>query len=110
MPTNATNREERADLLCVFSNQELSRVPVLCSSLATILNLRQKSSPASPRLGSKTSSEFPRMIGSAVANLTPSRGAGDFGGRVKAGTMGDTGGWSRCGVLGTADGEREEFA
>ena len=41
------------------------------------------------------------MIGSVVANLTFSRGAGDLGGRAKAGMMGVMGGWRGWGVLGT---------
>jgi hypothetical protein len=50
------------------------------------------------------------MIGSDVANLTASRGAGDFGGRANAGKMGVMGGWRGWGVLGTETGEREGLA
>jgi hypothetical protein len=84
MPITQTQRVKRLDPFCVFINQELG----FFSSLATILNLLQKSSPRSPRFGNKLSSELPRMMVSV--NLTS--GAGDFEGRTKTGVMGVMGG------------------
>lgn len=102
MPITQTQRDRRLDLLCVLINQELGdgstydnltatrpSYLVFFSSLATILNLLQKSSPRSPRFGNKLSSEPPRMM--ASENLM-STGAGDFEGRAKTGVMGVMGG------------------
>jgi len=73
----------------VFLSHELSFWRV--SSPATILNLRQKSSPFCPRLGNSVSSVFPRMIFCVSANFTSRERVGD-GGRAKAGDMGVEGG------------------
>lgn len=78
------------------------------SSLATMLNLRQKSSPFSPREGRSVSSEFPLIMGfRGVA--TPSLnamlvGVGLFdAGRMNAGVIGVTGGSSGWGVDGAGE-------
>jgi hypothetical protein len=100
IPTNQTQRDNFDDPFCVFINQEL----VFFSSFATMLNLLQKSSPLWPRLGTKLSSEPPRMIVSPVYFI--SLGAGDLAGRAKTGVIGVIGGWRGCGALGT-DGRGE---
>jgi hypothetical protein len=85
-------------------------------SFATILNLLQKSSPFSPRPGKRVSSELPRMMGfrgiaTPSENLTfiglPSRGAGEFVGRIKAGVMGVIEECKGCGAEGAGDGDIE---
>jgi hypothetical protein len=108
IPITQIQRDMRFVPFCVFCSHVLS-FPLIFSSFATILNRLQKSSPLSPRLGNKWSSELLRIIIVGVfTNFTLSEpGAGDLEGRRKAGVMGVMGASSGCGVLGTLEAGEE---
>jgi len=96
MPTSHTQVERRVVPLSVFLSQALFLEPPLTSSLATMENLLQNSSPLPPAPRARSvSSELPRIISPFSLNFTA---AGSLRGRAKTGWMGVCGGGSGCGV------------
>lgn len=93
--------DSRFALLCVLRSHALCfcELGFRLSSLATILNRLQKSSPFSPRRGRSFSSEFPRIIVSGPHLM--SLDSEGFDGRAKTGRIGVMVGGRGWGALGT---------